>query len=254
MVGAKQNRIVNLSLLIPGGQSLKIPVSCVEQGRWSTSSAAFAPSPNVMYAEARAHKTRAVSAHLARDANPRADQGEVWNAVHAKLGRMGSASPTRAMDDAYAHHARRLEDYTRGLAAAPGQVGGVFAINGRVLGLDLFDCEATLRKLFPKLVRSYALDALDHWDEKAPSARPDDAAALVADLARADVREYPSVGLGQTFRLEGQGVFGGALVVGDVPVHLCAFRMNGDDSLRAAGSDMLSFRTRRSRLGPYCID
>src|SRR5690606_1658034 len=35
LAGAKQNRILNLSLLVPGGTALDIPVSCVEQGRWS---------------------------------------------------------------------------------------------------------------------------------------------------------------------------------------------------------------------------
>ena len=54
-------------------------------------------------------------------------------------------------------------------------------------GVELFDCEATLRKLLPKLVRSWALDALmlaDRPSEVAP--------AEASDPAPADVTEEPA--------------------------------------------------------------
>jgi hypothetical protein len=44
------------------------------------------------------------------------------------------------------------------------QVGAVFAISSKVLGLECIDYHQTFSKFFPKLAKSFALDALD-WLE-----------------------------------------------------------------------------------------
>jgi hypothetical protein len=45
--GAKQNRILNTTVLVPAQARLTIPVSCVEQGRWSKTSAFFTSSKTI---------------------------------------------------------------------------------------------------------------------------------------------------------------------------------------------------------------
>ena len=49
LVGAKQNRIMNLTILAPPGQDLVIPVSCVEAGRWSAASPEFQVAQQAQY-------------------------------------------------------------------------------------------------------------------------------------------------------------------------------------------------------------
>ena len=61
LVGAKQNRILNLSILVPGKTSLEIPVSCVEQGRWSWRSGGFSGADRVIYSKLRRSNAEAVT-------------------------------------------------------------------------------------------------------------------------------------------------------------------------------------------------
>src|SRR3954466_3171738 len=92
LVGAKQNRILNVTVLVPARSETKIPVSCVEEGRWSARSAHFAPSAHTAYPELRRKKAQILSAApLERGLA----QSAVWEEVASKAQRLRRDSPTR---------------------------------------------------------------------------------------------------------------------------------------------------------------
>src|SRR5713101_8287413 len=62
LLGAKQNRILNVTVLVPARSATTIPVSCVEEGRWSTRSAHFTPSKHTAYPQLRRRKAVQLSA------------------------------------------------------------------------------------------------------------------------------------------------------------------------------------------------
>jgi len=228
LVGAKQNRVLNLSILVPAGKTLIIPVSCVERGRWHHRSREFSSAARAHYAEGRARKMSQVSYSMKSHGQRHSDQGAVWRDLDDKFGRLAASSPTSAMSDIYEQYTAKLEDYVRTFAPADGQVGIMFAIDGRIVGFDLFDCAETLRKLFPKLIRSYALDALDsslakETETKAPSA--DDAAEFLNFVTRAKLETFPAIGDGEDLRLSARELTGAALAKKERVVHLSAFRI-----------------------------
>jgi len=224
LIGAKQNRILNLTILVAARTETKIPVSCVEAGRWAARSAKFASSPRVHYSAGRAAKVAQVSASLSGTGRRHSDQMAIWDDIAEKMGRLGSTSPTSAMSEMFESHSGDVEQYVGAFKPIAGQVGAVFAIDGRIAGLDLFDFAATWNKLMPKLVRSYALDAVDLNAEaksgKADSRSPEDFLAAVASLKP---EQFDAIGEGQDLRLSGNVACGAALVAHGRVVHLNAF-------------------------------
>jgi hypothetical protein len=98
LVGAKQNRVLNLTLLVGAGQQVTIPVSCVEAGRWAWQSRRFASGRRKLHARARRDKMRGVSPSM-RESGQRARpdiQSAVWSSVQAKMTHFGVASAAGA--------------------------------------------------------------------------------------------------------------------------------------------------------------
>jgi hypothetical protein len=247
LVGAKQNRIVNLSILVAAASELVIPVSCVEAGRWRHQSSAFAAAGRAHFAAGRARKLAQVSSSLARDGSRRSDQGAVWEEISLKANRMRAESTTAAAAAMYEANAQRLDDFVQAMPPLEQQCGAVFAINGRLVGLDLFDDRATFARQVRTLVTSYALDAIDEFAEDARELQDHDCKALLADVLRADCRAFKAIGMGEDLRLDGSGIKGAALACDGRLVHLCAFREESGRTRagRGAGSRMVRASQRR---------
>lgn len=223
LVGAKQNRVLNITILVGGGKKLLIPVSCVEQGRWAWRSKDFAPAKRAMFARARAKKMQSVSESLRSSGERRSDQSEVWAEVADKAAFCRVESDTGSMSDIYESRARDLDAYVKAFRAEPRQRGAVVTIDGKPVGLELFDSAGAFQRYLEKLLRSYALDAIETRD--GARLAPSEAAvrAFLGALLGAQAERFQSLGEGEDVRLRGKGVAGGALVVEGRVVHLAGF-------------------------------
>jgi len=237
LVGAKQNRVLNITILVGANRKIVIPVSCVERGRWSARSSEFRSEDRMMFAKGRASKMAQVSHSMRESGTRHSDQRAVWDAVDAKTTLFQAAAPTGAMSDVYDHVAGDVGEFRAAFLAQPRQVGGVFAIDGRPVGLELFDASGTFGSTLGRLVESYALDAIERRNRVSPV--PDAARAMEflarASGARAEVAQ--AVGEGEDVRLEAPGLVGEALVVDGRIVHLSVLEMGAEGSRAEPASE-----------------
>lgn len=222
LVGAKQNRILNLSILVPAQTKLEIPVSCVEQGRWNRVSREFSSTERTFFSSGRARNAARVSENMRGGDGRRSNQSEVWSDIGDKMRKMSVGSTTGAIADAYDHFAGSVDEFVAGFQIVENQVGACFAINGRICGVELFDASSTCSKLMPKLVRSYALDAIDDSQSDIPEVGVE-WESFLASLGAAPADSFAAVGEGEDLRVRSDTIAGGALTARDRVIHLCAF-------------------------------
>ncbi len=173
VTGGKQDRVVGKDRIIPAhSEPVDLGVFCVEPGRWTARSGGSSKfdSQSAPMAQPSVRK-RAMSDK---------DQQKVWSEVAKSREGMAAAAPSAAGElagtSSYARVVENeevkrqvdsvavpLERSYQGLIRelrARNAVGVVAAVNGEIIWADLFASPQLLEKYWPKLVRSYAAEAL----------------------------------------------------------------------------------------------
>ncbi len=246
--GAKQNRVLNATILLREHSETIIPVSCTEEGRWSYISPEFGDSDLIMARRVRNEKSRTVHANLRVFREYRSDQGQVWEDIAHMAAEVGVRSPTGAMRDIYASSEESLGSYLEAFPLQPNQKGLLVVINGAIAGFDLVSLEQAHANLHRKLLKSYAMDALVEA-KKAPANGEEITGGMARaffDIAAACKEEtYQSVGYGMDHRYEGRSVVGSALIYLGTVIHMAFFTTRERDTI----GRMAGFRTRRGYRG-----
>jgi hypothetical protein len=260
VIGGLQNRVLNTTILVAAQSELRIPVTCVEAGRWhefyegyeaptaagddeSEQSAtaradkrAFA-AEEAAYSSLRKLHSKAVTASLSAGSGHRSDQSAVWNEVHERMVSSAAYSPSGAMHALYKapERAKKLKETMDGLRRPVGALGFVATLGSDVLGAELFTDEALADAYWEKLARTYAVEALDAGEPttQAAAETPDEAskarqARLLEQALAAEIQVHPSPGLGADARLVGSQVSGAGLVYDGSVVHLSLFPEDED--------------------------
>lgn len=245
LMGAKQNRVLNTTVLIAPGTEILIPVSCVEQGRWHYTSRQFRDSGHHSPHHVRAETQRGVTVNAMDSQRLVANQSEVWDAVAFLSAREAVSSPTGAMWDVYEDRGEDVAAFVSALEAAEGQTGVVAARDGKVIGFDIVSRPEAYALLHDKLVSSYVFDARG---ESSSSIEADERAAkdFLVRLGDVTATTLESPGVGTAYRYSARDIVGSALVVDGDIVHAAFF---GVDEEPGAGSGDVAHASRMTGSG-----
>ena len=159
--GGKQNRIIGADVIVPPkGDPMPLTVFCVEHGRWTETRNGFGSAGAIAHPEIR------------REAQANKSQQGVWNSVARAAKEMAADSPSQdyghvlaspkakaqvdqAAREMQSDYERELREQLKGASA----VGVVVAINGEIVWSDVFPTADLFRRYWPKLLRSYIMEA-----------------------------------------------------------------------------------------------
>jgi len=217
--GGQQNRTIAVEAIIaPGKKPVEIEVFCVEQGRWEANDAAETSRAVTQLqsagAEQRDAKTReklaeeakhgkfvAHAGNLSTTGRAAVQEGKGQAEVWSKVSEANAASTVQTnSSDFVANYTdpaqvKKLQPYIDAMQASAANhkqvVGAIVSINGKIEAVDVFQSTPLFKKLWPKLLKSDALDALAVADQRDADKRAtvDDArtffqAAMQATVAK----------------------------------------------------------------------
>jgi hypothetical protein len=164
LAGSKQDRVLKNDVLLPpdSGQVV-VSAYCVEHGRWEYKSDKFYSEKKTANLSVRQH------------AKISGNQSVVWDAVAETNKRVKAESTTGSLSKSHdsPEMKQNREEYANAFAKFtekhPLADGVIIKVNNKVLAADFFSDPVLFRKLWPKLLDSYIVEALSRTDGEVTS-------------------------------------------------------------------------------------
>ncbi|HEX7321296.1 MAG TPA: DUF6569 family protein [bacterium] len=212
ITGAMQNRIIAVSDLVAAGANQNISVVCVEEKRWDQLGGFR--TGNCSYPRIRSLLAQN------RDEKKLDTQKMIWNEIDRKLTVTKTKSNTSSMHEIYDNLQDEVDRYLEGFESVNhNTIGIIGCAGGRILGCDVFPNVDIYHMFEKKLIRSYALDAMEFQKKSS--------AMLGANrFIRALAKELEGIepkSRVENNRINGKGIVGQVLTYKSQLLHLSAF-------------------------------
>ena len=232
LTGAKQNRVLNTSVLIAPNTKINLPVSCVEQGRWNAVSEKFGTSGFLSPQKLRAGKSKAVDKSLKKNEGFKASQGEVWEEVENYSIAFKVKSATMNLTDVFESKKVDFDSFAEHFPVEIEANGLAIFTDRELLNIDLFNRTDIYQEYYPRILRSAGMEvaALDDKTNEITEAEAKyKTADLFDNLEKLEYTLHPGAGVGKEKRFSGDSLTGFELSFKSSMVHLALLNLKESD-------------------------
>ena len=226
LTGAKQDRVVNVTVLVAASAAFTLPVSCVEQGRWSRATRKFRAS-HYAPPSLRATRNRSVREDRMAGGRGRSDQGRVWADIRETMDTMNLDSDTDSLPETYEKAESRLERYRKEVVMPAGCRGAILAVNNEICGMDYYDDPDAFARMWPDISQSYFFEAVRLKSDGTAATRDQAAEYLGSVGASLDIPP-DTLGEGVEMLVQQDSLTGSAILSDGRLCHLTASTVPGE--------------------------
>lgn len=233
LVGAKQNRTINTTIIIGKGKEVVIPVSCVERGRWNYRTREFRSAGYQVDSDIRKMKAKTVSSSLKSSRGYRTDQSGIWDRVSYKMRLHNVYSGSDDLSEIYYSKEEQYRSYEEKFNYNKNQLGIAVFIGPILSGIDIFGVKDIMSKTFKKILRGYIFEGIERGyrsrieeqvlEQEILKEKLSNFLGKITNLQK-DV--FKSVGEGFDIRFDTREITGYAIEHNDKIVHLAGFNFD----------------------------
>jgi len=221
IIGALQNRVINSAFLAEKKSEYRLPVTCVEEGRWQGDKKEFLPG-EIGFVSLRSIICKSVNNSLYKNKGYNSDQSFVWKKIRETIESLKVESLTLSMHDTYKTYKEEIEKYIENMDFD--NFNGFIAFAGKkFLCMDYFCSKNLFNKYKIKIIKGYSIDAIARKNEITEIKRKEEVEKIISEIRKGKIKKFKGIGIGDEIRIETDNFIGRALEYKDNIIHLSIF-------------------------------
>ncbi len=176
VTGGKQDRMVRKDIIVKAGDTARLDVYCIEQGRWRADNGSHGVAAEFEASESFG------SPRLKASSARKASQGEIWSRVqdyNESFGNLTSSSNFQGnyATKSYKKQEQQLAPLKEKIESQADTTGLIGLVDGKIVAMEVYVSAPYFQKIWPQIYSSYVLETGDIKDT--PSRDPAEIQALV---------------------------------------------------------------------------